>query len=81
LVPPHLTLIVYNTFDINDAKGKLDLVGDKYPSFDLNLSVLEVGLKERRDFPKDLHFFSFQRSLWIDPIKYNFPEYLALDNI
>jgi 2'-5' RNA ligase len=49
-VPPHLTLIVYNTLDINDAKERLDLVGDKYQSFDLNLSVLGVGLKERRDF-------------------------------
>jgi 2'-5' RNA ligase len=56
-VPPHLTLIVYNTLDMNDTKDKLDLVGDKHRSFDLNLSVLGVGLLERKDFLKELPLF------------------------
>lgn len=56
-VPPHLTLIVYNTLDINDAKEKLNLVGDKYRSFNLNFGLLAVGLKERSDFPNEPPLF------------------------
>ncbi|MFX0124851.1 MAG: 2'-5' RNA ligase family protein [Candidatus Hodarchaeota archaeon] len=56
-VPPHLTLIVYNTLDINDAREKLNLVGDQYRSFDLNLGVLGIGLKERSDFPNEPPLF------------------------
>lgn len=56
-VPPHLTLIVYNTLDMNDTKDKLNLVGDKYRAFDLTLSVLGVGLLERKDFLKEPPLF------------------------